>query len=161
MEASSSRWATLPYLASGAMVIGISFYVDLRYPMSPEVSKLLGIALVVLGLGFVFWSTLVARNAVLGEIEPRSDKLIRTGPFALIRHPMYLGFSIALLGVAVSARSWPGMVCLFLLFLPSAIFRARREERALAARFGEQWRDYAARVPFLLPGPVRSHSSRT
>lgn len=156
MAASSARWATLPYLASGAIVIGVSFYVDMRYPMFPEASKLIGISLAVIGIGIVFWSTLVARDAVLGEIEPRSDKLIQRGPFALVRHPMYLGFTIALLGVAVSARSWPGLICVALFFLPSVIFRAKMEERALAIRFGEQWQQYAARVSFLLPGQGRN-----
>lgn len=155
MAASSSRAATLPYLIAGVIVIAVSFYVDVRYDMVPEVSRILGMLLVVLGLGCVFWSTLVARDAVLGEIEPRSDKLIQRGPFALIRHPMYLGFTIALFGIAVSARSWPGMICVFVLFVPSAIFRAKMEERALSRRFGDEWQSYAARVPFMLPGSRR------
>ena len=152
MAASSSRWGTFPYLMSGVIVIAVSFYVDVRYATYPEVSRVAGMGLVVLGLAGVFWSTLVARDAVLGEIEPRSEKLIQRGPFALVRHPMYLGFTIALSGIALSSRSWPGLICVLLLFVPSAILRARMEERALAARFGEEWQRYAAGVPFLLPG---------
>jgi protein-S-isoprenylcysteine O-methyltransferase Ste14 len=155
MAASSSRGVTFPYLITGVIVIAVSFYVDVRYTQYPEVSRVFGMLLVSLGLASVFWSTLVARDAVLGEIEPRSDKLIQRGPFALVRHPMYLGFSIALSGIAISARSWPGLICVFLLFVPSAIFRAKMEERALAAKFGEEWQAYAARVPFMLPGPRR------
>ena len=61
---------------------------------------------------------------------------------------MYLGFTIALLGVALSARSWPGLIGVALLFVPSAVLRARAEERALSRKFGKEWDRYAARTGF-------------
>jgi protein-S-isoprenylcysteine O-methyltransferase Ste14 len=156
MAAGSSRWSTVPYLISGATVIGVSFFVDERWSLLPEVSRYSGLALVFLGLGMVFWATAVGRDAVLGEIEPNTEKLVQAGPFGLVRHPMYLGFSAALLGVTLSARSWPGLICVFLLFLPSAIYRAKMEERALARKFGEGWKHYASKVGFMLPGVPRN-----
>jgi protein-S-isoprenylcysteine O-methyltransferase Ste14 len=69
----------------------------------------------------------------------------------MVRHPVYLGMTIALLGAAISLRSWPGMVAVLLLFLPSEIYRAWLEERALSAKFGGEWLKYAARTSFILP----------
>jgi protein-S-isoprenylcysteine O-methyltransferase Ste14 len=152
------RWATIPYLVSGVAVIAVSFFLEVRYPVSGEVSRVLGIVCVAVGMAMVFWATLTARDAVLGEIEPRSERLVRTGPFALIRHPMYLGFTIALTGVALSARSWPGLLCVVLLFVPSAILRAKAEERALARKFKDEWVRYAGETGFLFPRPRRGRS---
>ena len=46
-------------------------------------------------------------------------------------------------------RTWTALV--IAISLPGIILRARREEEALAAQFGQQWQDYAQRVPALIP----------
>jgi protein-S-isoprenylcysteine O-methyltransferase Ste14 len=55
------------------------------------------------------------------------------------------------LGLAVGLRSWLGIGVSILVFLPSAIWRARLEEAALSSKFGEEWIAYQKRTHFLLP----------
>ncbi|HMN13403.1 MAG TPA: isoprenylcysteine carboxylmethyltransferase family protein [Thiobacillus sp.] len=73
-----------------------------------------------------------------------------TGPYAHIRHPQYAGFVLIMLGFLVQ---WPTI--LTLIMFPVLVFMyvrlARREEREVAAEFGETYARYAARVPAFFP----------
>ena len=64
---------------------------------------------------------------------------------------VYLGMTIALFGVTVSLRSWLGMISVFLLFLPTEIYRAKLEEKALFRLFGAEWESYLSQAGFFLP----------
>jgi protein-S-isoprenylcysteine O-methyltransferase Ste14 len=76
-------------------------------------------------------------------------RLITAGPYALVRHPMYLGVMLAAWGSLLLFRTWA--VLGFAIMMFGLVFRARREERVLADEFGDAWRAYAARVPAWLP----------
>ena len=84
----------------------------------------------------------------------RSDRLgplVATGPFALIRNPLYVGNILIWVGFALSARLvWFAPLIMLLL---GAEYHAivRWEESLLMARLGDAYRDYAARVPRWIP----------
>ena len=84
----------------------------------------------------------------------RSDRLgplISTGPFSLVRNPLYLGNVALWVGFAVSARLL-GMVPLILVALGLEYHAiVRWEEHLLTARLGDSYRAYAARVPRWVP----------
>ena len=82
-------------------------------------------------------------------------QLVTNGPYAFVRHPVYLGMALAALGGVLIYRTWT-LVFLFLCTL-ALVFRARREEAALANRFGEAWGSYARRVPAWFPRLGRRH----
>jgi protein-S-isoprenylcysteine O-methyltransferase Ste14 len=136
---------------AGLIVLFISFTVELRFQVPRETAKGLGLFIVATGMFLVIWAATYLKGAFLGEVEPRGDVLVREGPFVLVRHPVYLGMVIALLGAVIVLRSWPGLLGVFLLFLPSEIYRAKLEEKALARRLGAEWHDYAASKGFILP----------
>ena len=83
--------------------------------------------------------------------EPRANaRLITTGPYALVRHPLYLGLIIFAFGCAIGWNTpvhWFAAVVLALILDA----KSRREEYFLLERFPE-YRDYAARSPRLVPG---------
>jgi protein-S-isoprenylcysteine O-methyltransferase Ste14 len=74
------------------------------------------------------------------------DVLVTSGPYALSRHPMYLGFALILLGVAVLLGS-PSPLLLAAAFIPltDRLF-IRGEEEALAKRDDNAWFAYTAKV---------------
>jgi protein-S-isoprenylcysteine O-methyltransferase Ste14 len=76
-------------------------------------------------------------------------RLITHGPFALVRHPLYLGLQVAALGGLLLYRTWT-FVFVTVNFL-ALVLRAKREEQALAMEFGEQWEAYVGRVPAWIP----------
>ncbi len=80
-----------------------------------------------------------------------TERLVTSGPYACTRNPMYLGHIVFLAGLAMALRSLLGA----LLTVGVAIwFHARvlRDERRLAAQFGETYREYARRVKRWIPG---------
>lgn len=76
--------------------------------------------------------------------------LVTDGPYAVVRHPQYTGLMLGILGALVQ---WPTL--LTLIMAPILVFTyyrlARREERELEKRFGEEYTAYRARTPMLLP----------
>jgi protein-S-isoprenylcysteine O-methyltransferase Ste14 len=144
----------LPSILNGVTGIGVilvRILVDLRFSLSPELTKPLGILVVILGMCLVLWSAWFLREVFLGEVEPRLEFLVQAGPYRFVRHPVYLGIALALTGITIATRSWLGLIGVLTLFLPSELYRARLEDKALSRKFGEQWEDYAARTGFLLP----------
>ena len=87
----------------------------------------------------------------------RAPHLATGGPYARLRHPLYVGNALACAGLLTASRAgWPGFPALFaLLFAAQYALFIRREERFLAAAFGPTWRAYAARVPALGIPPTR------
>jgi len=79
------------------------------------------------------------------------ERLVTGGPYRCCRNPMYLGHLIFLAGVALALQSW---LAAAVLVVHAAWFdrRVRGDEARLAARFGEPYRDYAARVKRWIPG---------
>lgn len=80
----------------------------------------------------------------------RAGALARTGPYAVIRHPQYVGFVVIMLGFLLQ---WPTIVTLVMFPVLVAVYvrLARREEREAAARFGERYHAYASTTPAFLP----------
>lgn len=108
--------------------------------------RALGLLLFAAGLLFIFWGMYTLRKAVFIP----DSKLIITGPFKYARHPMYSGGIMGAFGLAVFAGSVLGLVySLFLAAVLSHISDA--EEEDLRDRFGDEYIDYAKRVPKLFP----------
>jgi protein-S-isoprenylcysteine O-methyltransferase Ste14 len=74
------------------------------------------------------------------------EKLVTSGLFARSRNPMYLGFSLSLLGAAVLANGWLALAPAALFWLISQVQYIPFEERAAERVFGDDWRTYTARV---------------
>jgi protein-S-isoprenylcysteine O-methyltransferase Ste14 len=81
-------------------------------------------------------------------VKPFEDsaELVTTGLYAGTRHPMYLGFVLILLGVAVLFGSVGPFVIVAVFPVVMEVAFIRTEERMLSARFGEQWLAYRAKV---------------
>ena len=84
-------------------------------------------------------------------MEPRLEYLVKNGPYRFISHPVYLGFTIAIIGPAVANRSWLGMIAALTLFLPIEIYRAKLEEKVLTEKFGSEWDNYVSQTGFIFP----------
>ena len=90
-------------------------------------------------------------GAISRTRSQRLGPLVATGPFALIRNPLYVGNILIWVGFALSARLvWLAPLIVLLL---GAEYHAivRWEESLLVSRLGDAYRDYAARVPRWLP----------
>jgi protein-S-isoprenylcysteine O-methyltransferase Ste14 len=97
----------------------------------PPSAALVGDALVVLGFLAVFF-VLKENTFSAATIELAPDqKVISTGPYALLRHPMYAGAIVLLVGIPIALGSWWGLLALVLV-TPALIWRVFDEEKFLA-----------------------------
>ena len=135
---------------AGLLAVGLSVASRDTLPIPAGAGRAVGSGLVVVGAALVLWSGAV-RGAVASALGGKAV-LATGGPFRLVRHPAYLGFTTALTGVALTGRSAAGLVATILLFLPLAILRARAEDAALSGAFGPRWLQWAERTPLMLPG---------
>jgi protein-S-isoprenylcysteine O-methyltransferase Ste14 len=129
-------------------------------PAARTLALAAGAPLYAAGLALVMWGRLAlgdmfAASSSRGAPLFAEQRLVTHGPYARVRHPMYLGYMLAAVGGLLLYRTWTT-----LLLVPASLtlaLRARREEAALAARFGAAWAAYVRRVPAWIPG---RHSAR-
>ena len=85
---------------------------------------------------------------------PRADQgtgLVTSGPYRLVRHPIYLGLALIALGVALALGSWPAVVIVLSGIVPTFTWRARAEETLLSRTFGERYDVYRERTKMIIP----------
>lgn len=146
-------------LLFGALWIGLCVIlwrpVPVTLTISARIAALsLGVLLYFFGLTLYLWGV-----RTLGEMYKASSgfgvqlnvehRLVTHGPFALVRHPSYLGLQLAAIGGVLLYRTWT-FVFVTVNFL-ALIIRAKREEEALAMEFGDQWEAYVRCVPAWTP----------
>ncbi|HEY43034.1 MAG TPA: isoprenylcysteine carboxylmethyltransferase family protein [Anaerolineae bacterium] len=151
------RWPA--YLIVSLFFFGACFFLwrPITLSLSPPVilvTLMLGGLLYFSGLLLVLWGRftlgkLYDVSSSLGAHLYADHQLIMHGPFALVRHPMYLGIMMASFGGLLVYRVWT-FVFLSIVFV-GLVIRAKREEQALAAEFGEQWEAYCKQVPAWIP----------
>ena len=82
----------------------------------------------------------------------RSDhELIRTGPYARVRHPIYLGMLLFLLALAVALGHWVQLLAALPVFFIGTAIRTRLEDGLLEQSFGDSFLDYRRSTPALIP----------
>jgi protein-S-isoprenylcysteine O-methyltransferase Ste14 len=141
------------------LFFGIAYYgwipLPLMVPSSTRMVMLvLGSLLYFPGMALLLWGRLaLGRNYFvstgLGAQLFADQQLVTTGPYAIVRHPMYSGLILSALGSLLLYTTWTTMY--FACFAPLIFVRAWREEKVLSAEFGEQWKEYCNRVPAFIP----------
>lgn len=110
-----------------------------------------GFVATLVGLGIATWARIhLGRNWSDKVVIQAGHQLIRTGPYARLRHPIYTGVLLGVLGTAVVLGEWRGVIA-FVLLLTNYAIKARKEDRVLAESFGEQFQEHRRRAGFLLP----------
>ena len=104
-------------------------------------------------IGGGFW-LLASSWPVLYRAVQRNE-LATTGPYARIRHPQYVAFVLVMFGFLLQ---WVTLITLlmFPVLLWIYVRLAHAEERDAEARFGDQWREYAASTPRFIPQGLRT-----
>jgi protein-S-isoprenylcysteine O-methyltransferase Ste14 len=111
-----------------------------------------GTAGVALGLGFAVAARVTLGRNWSGTVTlKQGHELIQTGPYRLVRHPIYTGLLLAFAGTAVARGDLRGLVALALV-TASFLFKLGVEERFMAERFPQEYPGYMARTPALVPG---------
>jgi protein-S-isoprenylcysteine O-methyltransferase Ste14 len=120
----------------------------------PEALRWLGVALAAGGVAFSLWSIVTLGRHYDLVLEVHQDhELVRRGPYALVRHPVYTGLGLHFAGACLATGNLLLIAGTLLVSYPAFYLRARAEERLLRDRFGVEYEKYAREVPMLVPLP--------
>jgi protein-S-isoprenylcysteine O-methyltransferase Ste14 len=149
------RWRS--YLPLALVPLFLVSFIGLGYPFGSHAAGLAWevgcflIASVGLAIRLVTVGTAPRGTSGRNTRHQKATVLNTTGPYAVVRHPLYLANYLIALGLSLFSRTWylPLIVSLATLLYYERI--AAREEAFLEERFGADFRQWAARVPALLP----------
>jgi len=125
----------------------------LNYRPLPNVPEIwtTGLLLTAVGVGISIWARLSLGTNWSGMVTLKTGhELIRTGLYRWIRHPIYTGILLGMIGTAMirgHLRGWIGVAIVFAGFY----YKARREERFLQEEFGAGFEEHARRTGMFLP----------
>jgi protein-S-isoprenylcysteine O-methyltransferase Ste14 len=119
-----------------------------------ESPALLAAALIVGILGDVLMWTAITHLGRQFRIQAglyQDHQLVRSGPYAVVRHPIYAGLLAMILATGLLQTPWLWLLAALAIFVVGTEIRVRTEDRLLASRFGAEFAEYKKRVPAYLP----------
>jgi protein-S-isoprenylcysteine O-methyltransferase Ste14 len=138
------------YLLPLVGVYRIGFLAERMLPRS-GLAELCGVLLAALGVGFAVCARKHLGSYWSGNVTIKDKhRLIRTGPYRLVRHPIYTGLLTALIGTAIVVGQWHALVAVAIAVI-AMIRKIRLEERWLGQHMGEEYRRYQAETRALVP----------
>jgi protein-S-isoprenylcysteine O-methyltransferase Ste14 len=122
-----------------------------RFLPESSAAEWTGVLLTAAGVAVAFWARWHLGANWSGTVTLKEDhELIRTGPYRAIRHPIYTGILLALLGTVVAQGEVRGLIAIAIFWL-SFYIKAQREESFLRQEFGERFDEHAKRTGMFLP----------
>ena len=111
----------------------------------------IAVALTAAGLAFAVWARVHLAGNWSGTVTVKQEhSLVRSGPYRHVRHPIYTGLLLALIGSALASDEWRGVLAVAIAF--AAVWRKLLlEERWMTEVFGDDYRRYRREVPALIP----------
>jgi protein-S-isoprenylcysteine O-methyltransferase Ste14 len=134
----------LPFVIVG-LVLNVAFPAVFEVGSPSDALRAISIVVLIPGLTIWIWSVVLILTRV-----PRGE-LITTGPFALVKHPLYTGVTLLVLPwLGFLLNTWLGAVLGIVMYLAARKYAAE-EEAELAKTFGPAWDDYCAtvKIPWL------------
>jgi protein-S-isoprenylcysteine O-methyltransferase Ste14 len=156
--AQSESWQSrLGYSAPLWIAVILLVARNLPWPLSvplfhtSSATAIVGVVLTAIGLGFAAWARVILGGNWSAEVTVKQDhELIQGGPYALARHPIYTGLSLALLAAFIAIGEWRALIAA-IVAIASFIYKLGIEERVMRETFGSEYDAYAARVKALVP----------
>ncbi len=156
IRSNSSRGARISVCVIGAAWLLLLFR---RFPgplgrqiiNTPQYVIVASLVVTVIGLSFALWARFYLGRNWDALITLKLDhKLIRTGPYAIVRHPIYAGFMLASIATALAIGQIRSFLAA-LLVIAAWTYKAGLEESFLTEQFGAEYGEYQRRVKRLIP----------
>lgn len=144
-----SLWAVLVFITLCLFVIIGEF---IKNRPATSIYSYIGIAILFIGGLIRIYSRKELDRFFSFEVLIQKDhKLIKTGIYQYVRHPMYLGTSLILTGLALALSSFYGILILIIFGIPVLLYRISAEEGLLIKEFGKEYLDYAEKTKKIIP----------
>jgi protein-S-isoprenylcysteine O-methyltransferase Ste14 len=154
-ESAGERFLTALVVAGGSyLVFARSLYLgplDRRFVPESEGIRMVGVILIAAGLGFSVWARRHLGKFWSARVTLKEGhELIQSGPYARVRHPIYSGIALAMVGTALFSGQWRALLGAAIIIV-GHWQKSRREEALLASQFGSSYEEYRKRTGSLLP----------
>lgn len=154
-ESLANRLLTIALIVPAAMLLAFPgprpHWLGARFLPDTLLLYGLGLLTVIAGLAFAVWARVHLGRNWSGTVTVKEDhELIRSGPYGIVRHPIYTGLLLAILGTAIVVGEWRGLFALCFLAIALSL-KLRREERFMEESFPDTYPSYRAQVPALIP----------
>ena len=150
-ESPVTRALHLGVLAAAFAVVFRIAPLPFNIPVMWDPLKWIGVAVCAAGLGFAIWARVHLGAYWSGRVALKeAHQVIRSGPYAWVRHPIYSGFIVGFLGAAIASGT-VGALASTLAVAIAYLVKIRREEQMLAALegYGEYRKSVRAVIPFV------------
>jgi protein-S-isoprenylcysteine O-methyltransferase Ste14 len=142
-----------PLMLAGVLLTGRLHVPLLGQRFIPAADWTHAVAAIVMAAGLLFsvWARRHLGTNWSASVTIKQDhELVTSGPYRIVRHPIYTGLLIAFAGLAISIGEWRGVLALALAGY-SFWRKLRLEERWMMERFGAAYQAYSHRTPALIP----------
>lgn len=136
-------------------VAGIAMLWIFHVPDAPRTRAAILIAALILGsIAFVQMWTAISHLGRQFRIQAglyHDHQLVRSGPYAIVRHPIYASLLLMALVTGLLLTPWPWLLAAIAIHIAGTEIRVHTEEKLLASRFGEEFAKYKRSVPAYVP----------
>jgi len=154
LEPVSSRALRVLLFAAGIALLSYPFpaaWLNLQLLPQGRLSFWAGFAITVAGLLFCIWARVhLGRNWSRSVTIKQDHELIVTGPYALVRHPIYSGLFAGFIGTGLAVGQVRAVLA-FALVVLSFWYKLRLEEKWMREQFGAAYEAYTRRVKAVVP----------
>lgn len=155
-EPAGARLAYIAFMVVGFFLLydfapPVLDFLNHRFVPTDQWIRWMGGSLTLAGTIFAIWARATIGKNWSAEVQIKQDhQLIRSGPYAHIRHPIYTGILLAVFGTALVVGEYRALLGVIVIYLGFAR-KAKKEETFLAAQFGPAFDDHKHRTGFFLP----------
>lgn len=155
-QATASRMLQLSFeLAAFYLLlykVGLPPFLRMRVLPDSVTTHWIAVALAASGAAVAVWARLSLGTNWSAQVTIKQQhELVRTGPYAVVRHPIYSGLLLMVLGTAIEIGQVRGFVALVLAFT-GWFLKSRTEDAFMEQHFGAEYRQYRQQVKGLIPG---------
>ncbi len=124
---------------------------DARFVSGSAATAWIGFTITLAGISIAIWARFILGRNWSATITIKQDhEIVRRGPYRIVRHPIYFGTTLAMLGTAIYFGTFRGLLAVALTFA-GWWFKSRMEEEFMLQQFGPRYREYQRDVKALIP----------
>ena len=140
-------------VAIGLAIAAVSSFEALAIPIARWPLFVAGLLVEWTGIGLAWWATRTLGRFYRPVVTIYEDhEVVTSGPYRYVRHPIYSGAMVVMVGVGLALGNWLSLALCILLPLAAYVARIRVEEGALEDALGDRYRQYEQGKARLVPG---------
>ncbi|HEY1923498.1 MAG TPA: isoprenylcysteine carboxylmethyltransferase family protein [Tepidisphaeraceae bacterium] len=147
-----SRFAYILAIVAFSFVLKYGFSWRLRLYPYTIVTQIAGIVFCAAGVGVSIWARAILGSNWSGIVTLKENhELIRSGPYGFVRHPIYSGIILGVLGSIVALDPWVSGALIFVFVVVALKIKSLQEEKIMIANFPNDYPQYKRDVRSLIP----------